>query len=218
MKIVTFIPIKLNSQRLPNKMLLPLGNKLLCQYIFDILLEVQKIIDLDIYCYCSDETILKYLPKGIIFLKRDTSLDSNETKGIDIYKSFCNKIDADIYGLFHATSPFIKKESIITGLNKVINENYDSSFSCSKIQTFCWFDKKPLNYDFKNIVRTQEINPIYWETSAFYIFKKDILINFNRRIGFNPHLVETDKIESVDIDEKEDYELANCIKNQSSIC
>ena len=60
MKIVTFIPIKLNSQRLPNKMLLPLGNKLLCQYIFDILLEVQKIIDLDIYCYCSDETISKY--------------------------------------------------------------------------------------------------------------------------------------------------------------
>ena len=32
------VPIKLNSQRLPNKMMLPMGNKLLCQHIFYTLL------------------------------------------------------------------------------------------------------------------------------------------------------------------------------------
>jgi spore coat polysaccharide biosynthesis protein SpsF (cytidylyltransferase family) len=42
MKPVFFVPIKLQSQRLPNKMLLKLGDKLLCQYIFDILIEVKK--------------------------------------------------------------------------------------------------------------------------------------------------------------------------------
>ena len=113
MKIASFVPIKLNSERLPDKMLLPIGNKLLCQHIFDILLEVKKSIDMDIYCFCSDEKIMQYLPENIIFLKRDISLDLNETKGLDIYKSFSEKIDADIYGLFHATSPFIKSESII---------------------------------------------------------------------------------------------------------
>ena len=60
-------------------------------------------------------------------------------------------------------------------------------------------------------MRTQEMNPIYWETSAFYIFKKDILINFNRRIGFNPFMVQTNRIESIDIDDKEDYDLATKI-------
>ena len=39
MKIVIFVPIKLKSERLPNKMLLPLGNKLLCQHIFNTLIQ-----------------------------------------------------------------------------------------------------------------------------------------------------------------------------------
>jgi CMP-N-acetylneuraminic acid synthetase len=211
MIINIFVPIKLNSQRLPNKMLLPLGDKLLCQHIFDTLLEIKKIIDCNIYCYCSDENIIQYLPNGINFLKRYNSLDSNETKGITIYKSFIEKIDGDIYCLCHATSPFIKKESIINGLNKIIKEKYDSSFSVSKIKTFTWYKNKPLNYDFENVVKTQDIEPIFYETSAFYIFKKEILEKYNRRIGFNPYMIETNRIESIDIDEYEDYELAKSI-------
>ena len=213
MSIAILVPIKLKSERLPNKMFLQLGDKLLCQHIFDILLKVKKQINLDIYCYCSDKKIKKYLPEKVIFLKRDKKLDRNETKGIEIYKSFTNLIKADIYGLVHATSPFIEPESIIIGLKKVLNEDFDSSLSVSKIQTFCWYNNKPLNYDFENVIRTQDINPVYYETSAFYIFKKNILLEFNRRIGFHPFLVETNKIESVDIDELENYELAkNIIK------
>lgn len=208
MKTVVFVPIKLNSQRLPNKMLLQLGDKVLCQYIFDTLVEVKKEMDISIYCYCSDEKIKRYLPDGVIFLQRNSIFDSNETKGIDIYKSFMKIVDSDIYCLCHATSPFIRKDTIITGIKKVLNGNHDSSFSASKIQTFAWFRNEPMNYDFERVVRTQDIEPVYWETSAFYIFKKNILRDYNRRIGFNPHIVETDRIESIDIDEKEDYELS----------
>ena len=88
--IKIFVPIKINSQRLPRKMLLPLGNKLLCQHIFYTLLEVKKEFGnkCQVYCFCSDEKIKEYLPEGILFLKRDSELDKNETKGILIYKSF----------------------------------------------------------------------------------------------------------------------------------
>lgn len=210
-RIVAFVPIKLNSQRLANKMLMDLGNKKLCQYIFETLLDVKKYIDIDLYCFCSNEKIKEYLPNDILFLKREKNLDSNETKGIDIYKSFAKKIDADIYMLCHATSPFIKSINIINGLNKVIDEGYDSSFSVSKIQTFSWFDNKPLNYNFENVVRTQDIKPVYYETSAFYIYEKDVLMKYDRRIGFNPYLINTNRIESIDIDEFDDFELAEKI-------
>jgi len=210
--IKIFVPIKLNSQRLPNKMMLPLGKKLLCQHIFDTLLEVKKIINCDIYCFCSDEKIKEYLPEKVIFLKRDAELDNNETKGMKIYKSFLNIIDnGDIYVLCHATSPFIKKENIIKGLQEILNNGHDSALSVSRIQTFCWYKNNTLNYNLNNIVRTQDIEPIFWETSAFYMFKKHILLEMNQRIGNNPFFVETDKIESIDIDEKEDYELAKKI-------
>lgn len=208
MKIVAFVPIKLKSQRLPNKMLLPLGEgKILCQHIFNTLLEVKKVIDLDIYCYCSDETIIQYLPTDIFFLKRSNALDSDETKGMDIYQSFVNTINSDIYLLCHATSPYIKKESILKGLNSIMIYGYDSAFSCSKVKTFCWYNDKPLNYNLDNIIRTQDIEPVYWETSAFYMFTKDVIRN-KKRIGVNSYKVETDRIESIDIDELEDYQIA----------
>ena len=183
------------------------------QHIFDKLLDVKKTINIDIYCYCSDESIINNLPPDIIFLKRDKNLDMDNTLGIDIYKSFINLVDSDVYILCHATSPFIKSESILDGIKKITNENYDSAFAVSCIQTFSWYKNKQLNYDFNNIVRTQDIEPVYWETSAFYIFKKDILLNHSRRIGFNYFMIKTNKIESIDIDEKEDYELALKIIN-----
>lgn len=220
MKIVCFVPMKLKSQRLPDKMLLPLGKGLLFQHIFNTLNDVKKELnivkqDIDIYCYCSDESIKDSLPENVNFLKRDCKLDRDETKGIEIYKSFCDQIEADVYMLCHATSPFIKSKSIIDGLNKIINEDYDSSMSVSKVQTFCWYDNKTLNYELTNVVRTQDIKPVYWETSAFYIFKSDILKTHGRRVGFNPYLVVTDRIESIDIDEKEDYDLAKSIINNA---
>jgi CMP-N-acetylneuraminic acid synthetase len=214
--------MKLKSQRLPDKMLLPLGNGFLFQHIFNTLTEVKKEVEkelkqeIEIYCYCSDESIKDSLPENINFLKRDSKLDRDETKGIEIYKSFCDQVEADIYILCHATSPFIKSKSIIDGLNKIINEGYDSSMSVSKIQTFCWYDNKTLNYELTNVVRTQDIKPVYWETSAFYIFKSDILKTHDRRVGFYPYLVVTDRIESIDIDEKEDYDLAKSIINNTN--
>ena len=56
--------------------------------------------------------------------------------------------------------------------------------------------------------RTQEIEPVWVETSAFFIFKKEIFTVHNRRIGFSPYVQEVTGIEAVDIDEKKDYDMA----------
>lgn len=204
-KIVAFVPIKLNSQRLPHKNILPLGDKPLCYHIFETLLKIKQIDD--VYVFCSDEKIKNYIPQGVKFLKRPKSLDTNETIGMDIYQSFKNMINANIYVLCHATSPFIKAQTISQGIDAIINDNYDSAFSCEKIQTFCWYKNSPINYTLDYIPRTQDIEPIYVETSSFYIFTKDVIDN-KRRIGKNCKKIVIDKIEGIDIDYKEDYEFA----------
>lgn len=206
MKTVAFVPIKMNSQRLPHKNILPLGEHALCWYIFDSLLNVKEIDE--IYVYCSDDSIVDYIPNGVIYKKRSEYLDGNLVKGYDIYKSFMNEVDADVYILAHATSPFIKSETIGTALSNVLCNGNDSAFSAQRIQTFSWFKGKPLNYEFEDIPRTQDIEPILVETSAFYIFKKEIFTIYKRRIGFNPYIQEVDDVEAIDIDEKKDYDLA----------
>ena len=209
MKTVAFVPIRLNSKRVVGKNLKMLGGKPLMCHILDTLTKV-KAID-EVYVYCSQEEIIRYLPDGVKFLKRPDFLDRDETLGKEIYEEFTKTIDADIYVLAHTTSPFMKVETVEKALNKIINEGFDSAFSCEKIQTFTWYDGKPLNYDLKEIPRTQTIEPVYVETSAFFMFKRDIWKVHKQRIGFKPYLALVDKIEGVDIDWPEDFEFAEKI-------
>lgn len=209
MKAVAFVPIRLNSKRVVGKNLKKLGEKPLLQYILETLVKVQGLDE--IYVYCSQESIIPYLPKGVKFLKRDTSLDSDETLGKEIYEAFVKDVQADVYMLAHTTSPFVKPGTIEKALKAVTSGKHDSAFSAQKIQTFTWFNGKPLNYSLKDIPRTQTIEPIYVETSAFYIFRREVWTELNQRIGNNPYMALTDTIESVDIDNPEDFEFASTI-------
>lgn len=209
MKIVSFIPIKLNNQRLPGKNLLPLNGKPTCQYIFETINSIDMIDEK--YVYCSDESIQEYMPEGMKFLKRDTYLDGFMVKGLEIIERFVNDVDADIYVLTHVTQPFTKSESIEKALNKVISGGYDSAFSAVALQDYMWKDGKPLNYDMKNIVRTQDLEPIYMETGAFFIFRKEVFTELGQRIGNHPYIYEIDQFEAVDIDTAEDFEFAKAV-------
>lgn len=206
MRTVAFMPIKLNSVRLKNKNILDIARHPMCWHMAQRLLEVREIDD--VYVFCSDENIMKYLPDGIKFLKRDKSLDADLVKGSEIYKSFIECVDADYYVLAHATSPFIKAETIRNSLCNVISGAFDSAFTVKKIQNFAWYDDAPINYSLEDVPRTQDLKPILIETSAFFIFKKELFVSTNRRIGFNPYIQEVIGSETIDIDTKEDFMLA----------
>lgn len=211
MSVIAFVPIKLRSKRLPGKNLLPLMGKPMCYHIFEALLQA-KAIDRT-YVYCSDESIMQYIPPQVEFLKRPQRLDRDKVKGLEIYREFVKAVAAHIYVLAHATSPFLRTGTIDRAAGKVVSGNYDSAFSAQKIQTFVWYNNNPLNYRLDDVPRTQDIEPILVETSGFYIFKKEI-IEAGRRIGSRPWLEIVDNIEALDIDSKEDYEIALRIGGQ----
>ena len=206
MKVVAFVPIRLNSKRVVGKNLKMLGDKPLLQYILDTLKETPSIDE--VYVYCSQEDICPLLPKGVKFLKRNEMLDRDETLGQEIYDAFTKEVDADIYVLAHTTSPFIKAPTIDNAVRQVIDRNYDSAFSAQKVQTFSWYKGHPLNYNLKEIPRTQTIEPVYFETSAFYVFRKEVWTEAHQRIGEKPYMAIVDPIEGIDIDNPEDFEFA----------
>lgn len=208
-KVVSFVPIKLNNQRLPGKNLKELGGKPLCDYIFRTINQVDAIAEK--YVYCSDEKITEYMPEGLTFLKRDPYLDGFQVKGLDIIEYFVRDVDADVYVLTHATQPFTRAESIKNALDKVLYEGYDSAFSCTCIQDYCWYKGKPFNYDMQDIVVTQDLEPIYMETGAFFIFRKEVFTKYHQRIGKNPYMCVISTLEAVDIDTAEDFEFAKVV-------
>lgn len=206
MKTVAFIPIKLNSQRLPNKNILPIAGHPLCWHMANMLLQIKGIDE--VYVYCSDDAVKQYLPEGIKYKQRDKRLDGDLIKGFDIYKSFISEVDADIYVLAHATSPFVEAETIETALSHVVSGENDSAFCAERIQTFAWYQGKPINYHLSDVPRTQDLEPIWIETSAFFMFTKEVFTVHNRRIGFTPYVQEVSGLEAIDIDEEKDYKLA----------
>lgn len=212
MKIVAVVPMKLNNSRLPQKNTKPFTNgRPLCNYILSTLLTV-NLID-EVYVYCSNPEISNYIPDGVRYLRRSNKLDQNTTKINEVLSSFARDVPADIYVLAHTTAPFIKKESIERGLLAVKSGEYDSSFAAKKLQDFLWKNGAPFNYELDNIPRTQDLPALYEETSGFYIYRNEVMTKLNRRIGKNPFIVEVGEIESIDIDEAEDFVIADAIFN-----
>ncbi len=212
MKIAAVVPMKLNNRRLPQKNTKAFTNGMpLCCYVLSTLLKISRIDE--VYVYCSNPDILEFIPSGVKYLSRPESLDQDTTRMNEVLQSFAGEVPADVYVMTHATAPFISAKSIEKGIDAVVNGGYDSSFAARKLQDFLWLDGAPFNYDLDNIPRTQDLKAIYEETSGFYIYRSEVINEYHRRIGSNPFVVEVGEIESVDIDEAEDFIIADAIFN-----
>lgn len=209
MRRVAFVPIRLNSQRVEGKNLRELGGRPLMAYLLESLAAARNIDK--VYVYCSNPAIVEYLPEGVEWLQRDERLDQNTTLGEEIYDAFTREVEADIYILAHATSPFIRTATIEQAVRSVESGEYDSAFSAERVQTFAWWQGRPLNYSLQHVPRTQDLEPLYVETSAFFVFRAEVWREQHRRIGQKPYVAVTDRIESMDIDDPDDFLLAEAI-------
>lgn len=212
MKTVALVPIRLNNRRLPGKNLKPFTNgRPLCHYIFATLLEMPELAG--VYAYCSDPAIVAYLPEGVTWLRRDPSMDRDTPPIIgDVARSFAELVEADQYLLTHATAPFIRASSIRRALAAVAAGDHDSAFAVVKKSTFVWYQGQPLNFGPGEIVRTQDLTPVYEETSGFYLYGRQPALR-GLRVGDRPKYIEISAIEAVDIDEPVDFEIADAIFN-----
>ena len=211
MRTIAIMPIKLKNERCPGKNIKILGTKPLLHYELDNLIATH-LCD-EIYVYCNSEEIIPFLPEGIIYLKRPVELDLPTSNFNQIFTAFMTEKDADIYVFAHATAPFISEKTMTECIESVKSGNYDSAFCAEKIQTFLWKHGTPLNFDPVNLPRTQDLEPIYRETSGVYVFKKDVFLKYGRRIGINPFIKCVGFKEAVDIDNPEDFELAEALIN-----
>ena len=210
MKTVALVPIKMNNERVPGK-----NTKLLCDgtpLIQMILHALQGASEIDeIYVYCSNEQIKDYIIPGVNYLKRDEKYDTAQADVNDMFRTFSLSVPADIYVLAHATAPFLKSESINKAVQAVKTGEYDSAIAVRKMQEFLWHDGKAVNYDPLRIPRTQDLEPLYVETTGMYVFTKNVIQNRRSRIGEKPYLQVVSAIEATDINNPDDFIIADAI-------
>ena len=207
--ISAIMPIKLKNERCPGKNTRLLGDKPLLHYELDSLKDTNLCDSINVYC--SSDEIIPFLPKGINFIKRPEYLDLPTSNFTQIFDSFMKKIDADIYVYAHATAPYVAVETMKQCINAVKSGDYDSAFCALKLQDYLRQEGEPLNFDATNLPRTQDLKPIFQETSGVYVFTKDVYLKYKRRIGKKPFIKEVSFKESVDIDNPEDFKLAEAL-------
>ena len=205
------MPIKLNNERLPGKNTKLLGNKPLIQYQLKALEKSGQFESINVYC--SSATITDYLLESSTYVERPNYLDLPTSNFNQIFSEFITTIDADIYVYAHATAPFIKVDTIVECVEAVKNGKYDSAFCAVRIQDYLWSDGQPMNFDASNLPRSQDLKPMYRETSGVYVIPKSTYQQYGRRIGMNPFIKEVTFKESVDINNPEDFDLAEALLN-----
>ena len=209
MKIVAIMPIKLKNERCPGKNIRLLGKKPLLQYELDSLKETNLCDSINVFC--SDEAVVPYLPEKVKFIKRSARLDLPTSNFTQIFENFMEIMEADIYVYAHATAPFVTVETMKQCIEAVKSGGYDSAFCARKLQDFLWKKGEPLNFNGDDLPRTQDLEPIYQETSGIYVFKKEVFEKYRRRIGKKPFIKEVSFKEAVDIDTGDDFDLAQSL-------
>lgn len=214
-KIVALLPMKANSERVKGKNFKLLAGKPLFKWILDTLLLVEE-IDLVVINTDAREILLDNgieENSRVLILDRKPKLQGDLVSMNLILEDDIDNISADLYLMTHTTNPLLSKETIKLAINSLINNNNaDSLFTVNKIQSrFYREDMSAVNHDPAELVRTQDLEPWYEENSSLYLFTYDSFKKNNSRIGEKPIMHLTSSFESVDIDEQEDWVIAEAL-------
>jgi N-acylneuraminate cytidylyltransferase len=91
-------------------------------------------------------------------------------------------------------------------------EEYDSLFGVTKHQFRLYAeDGSPVNHDPGNLIRSQDLTPLYEDNSNLYIFSRDAFEKYGSRICGRAYMFEIPKIEAIDIDTEDDWCIAEAV-------
>ena len=215
MKFTALLPIKSESQRVPNKNFKNLNKKALFKWILEKLISIneidQIIINTDAVRKVRNKLGVK-INKKIIIKQRIDELKGNEISMNEIIKDDLNDCNNNDIIMTHATNPLLTKGFIVKCIEKYkesIKKNYDSLVTFDQFYgRFFDHNFRPLNHRTGQLIQTQDLKPLYFENSNLYVFSKKSFKKKNNRIGDKPNFMITPKEISLDIDNKADWKIA----------
>lgn len=221
-KVIALIPIKEHSERVKNKNFRSFNGKPLYHHILETLERTyavdEVIINTDSYVVMNEASNL--FPK-VKTHQRPENLIGDFVSVNKLIEYDLKKTEGDIYIQTHATNPLLKAETIAMALKKYMEEeekDCDSLFSVNGFQSrFYRKNGEAINHNPEELIRTQDLEPVFEENSNFYIFTKESFLQKQRRIGLKPFMFKMSKIEAIDIDDEFSFKLAEILALYSHI-
>jgi CMP-N-acetylneuraminic acid synthetase len=214
-RVVALLPMKANSERVKGKNFRLLAGKPLFQWILDALLAVPEV---DSVVINTDAEHILFenglVPSDrVIIRERKSELCGDFVSMNLILEDDIANVESELYLMTHTTNPLISSATIRDAIELFDRDKAsDSLFSVNKVQTrFYKEDMTPVNHNPAELVRTQDLEPWFEENSCLYLFSRESFSKTNARIGETPMMYITPALESVDIDEPEDWIMAEAL-------
>jgi len=218
MKIAVMIPMKAHSERVPNKSFRKLGRRLLSQWIVDTFtqLKIERELDMDIWINTdSDEIMDMYAKRRVKQYPRPLALRGDYTSMNNIIEDWMMRIKPyDIYMQTHITNPFLSKQTIEKGIDMFLQQDKPTKQSVMGVTEHkerMYYNKQPVNFDYNNLIRTQDLIPVYEDNSCLYVFNKEIFNRNRNRVSEDPIHLPVPFPENIDIDTEDDMLIANIV-------
>jgi CMP-N-acetylneuraminic acid synthetase len=218
-EIMALVPMKGHSERVPDKNIRDFNGKPLLYWVIAHLYQSEYIsqVVVDTDSEIIAEKCRQYF-REIVIIERPAALQGDFVSMNQIIEHDLTFLKGDEFYLqTHATNPLLTFKTINRAV-KVFMSNlangYDSLFSVNRIQTRCYnIQGQGINHNPNELLRTQDLAPIYEENSNLYLFSRDSFGNSGKRIGKRPYLFEMNRYEAIDIDNEEDFKFAEYLYN-----
>ena len=220
-KHVALLPMKAHSARVKSKNFREFAGKPLFRWILDTLLSMDEIervvINTDARDILAEHDLREGDGDGRVMIRdRKAEICGDLVSMNLVLADDVANVAAETYLMTHTTNPLLSAEAIRGALRKYDEERAagraDSLFTVNKIQTrFYRADMSPVNHDPDNLIRTQDLEPWFEENSNLFIFNRESFARTDARIGAKPAMYETPPLESIDIDNADQWMLAEAV-------
>ncbi len=214
-KIAALLPMRHESERVPGKNYRLFAGKPLFHWV------LQSLLDCDLVAEVLIDTDSPEIMRGtaehfpqVRLLERPHHLRGGGVPMNDILVHDAGATDAEFLLQTHSTNPLLLPRTIARAIRSFLAEfpERDSLFSVSRVQKRMWdADVRPVNHDPGDLLRTQDLTPMFEENSCLYVFSREGLLARANRIGATPQMFEMDRLEAWDIDEEVDFQVAETL-------
>ena len=214
--ITAIIPVKKNSTRLPNKNILPFGDTNMLVRKIRQLKEVSEVNRI-VVSTDSDEMLKMAEEEGVIPMRRPTQYADESLPISEFVEYLADNVEGDHYMWSCVTSPLVDAELYRKAIKLYfdkLQEGYDSLVTVTPFKHYLMDENGPFNFSRgREHPNSQNLKKLYLFTNGIQLTPREKYKEWGDRIGPKTYMMEIGKRESIDIDDKYDYEFALSMMN-----
>lgn len=207
------VPMKHLSERVPGKNLRALQGRPLYHWIFETL-RASKYVREIVVNTDSPEIARDAADRfGARILWRPDHLLGHMVGIKPLIEYDLSQSEGEYFLQTHSTNPLLTTGTVDRAVEAFLAPgDHDSLFTVTQTQSRFYFaDGRPMNHDPGNLVRTQDLSPVYEENSCLYLFTRAGFLRHGHRIGGRPIMFPMSAEEAIDIDEPIDFTVADTL-------